>query len=141
MKTLRSHLSWLVAGDLLAAFIVTAVGFLDHYGNLQGWRWLTTFLPVTAAWFLIAPWLGLYRPEITRAPRQIWRPVLAALLAAPLAAVLRGAALNGAVLPLFVLVLGLTNGLGFALWRLIWALLTGRAALTEHRVSETDSHG
>lgn len=137
MKTDRTptHLPWLIAGDLLAAFIVTAVGFLNHDGSLQGWRWLTTFLPVAAAWFLIAPWLGLYRPEIARSARQIWRPVLAALLSAPLAATLRGFWLNSPILPIFVLVLGLTNGLGWALWRLAWAALSRRI------LPESNRHG
>jgi hypothetical protein len=126
MLTRRSLLPWLVAGDLLAIFIVTMIGFLDHYGALQGWRWLSTFIPVSAAWLLIAPWLGVYRPENAGSARQIWRPVLAALFSAPLAATLRGFWLNGAILPVFVLVLGLTNALGIALWRLIWVLITRR---------------
>lgn len=120
MKTQRIQLTWLIVGDLLTAFIVTGVGFLDHYGNLQGWRWLSTFLPVAAAWLAIAPWLGVYRVDLACSLRQIWRPVLAAIFSAPLAATLRGFWLNGAILPLFVLVLGLTNGLGFAIWRLAW---------------------
>lgn len=126
MKTPRTNLLWLIAGDLLAAFIVTAVGFLDHYGNLQGWRWLSTFIPLAVAWALIAPWLGVYRPEVACRARQVWRPVLGAILAAPLAATLRGFWLNGAILPVFVLVLGLTNGLGIGVWRLVWSLLICR---------------
>jgi hypothetical protein len=100
--------------------IVTWIGFLDHYGNLQGWRWLTTFIPVLIGWVAIAPWLGVYRQEVANQPAQVWRPFIAAVLAAPLAATLRGFWLNGAILPIFVVVLGLTNALGFLVWRLIW---------------------
>lgn len=120
MKTLRFPQPLLLVGDLLAVLVVTWVGFLDHYGNLQGWRWLTTFLPVLAGWAVIAPWLGVYDGELSISARQVWRPVLAAFLAAPLAATLRGLWLNAAILPIFVIVLGLTNALGFLIWRLLW---------------------
>ncbi len=128
MMTRRAQVSWLMAGDILAVLVVTMIGFLTHYGNVQGWRWLTTFLPVTAAWFAIAPWLGVYRVDLACQPRQVWRPVLAALLSAPLAATLRGAWLNSAVLPLFVGVLGMTNALGFLIWRGAWAIAMQRIA-------------
>lgn len=126
MMTHRSQLRWLISGDVFAVLIVTIVGFLDHYGAIQGWRWLTTFLPVLAAWFAIAPWLGVYRHDVICQPRQAWRPALAALLSAPLAATLRGLWLNAAVLPIFVVVLGLTNALAFLLWRLVWAVIMQR---------------
>jgi hypothetical protein len=83
---------------------------------------LSTFLPVTAAWLVIAPWFGAYRSDLNRQPKQAWRFGLAALLSAPLAATLRGLWLNAAVLPLFVLIMALTNALGFLIWRLVWAL-------------------
>jgi hypothetical protein len=126
MITRRAQMGWLIAGDVLAILVMTMMGFLTHYGDIQGWRWLTTFLPVLAAWFAIAPWLGVYRADLACQPRQVWRPVLAALLSAPLAATLRGAWLNAAVLPLFVGVLGLTNALGFLVWRGIWAIAMHR---------------
>jgi hypothetical protein len=121
MITRRVRTGWLFGGDALAILVVTMIGFLTHYGAIQNWRWLTTFLPVLVAWFAIAPWLGVYENDRACQYRQAWRPVLAALLSAPLAAVLRGAWLNAAVLPLFTGVLGLTNALGLLIWRIIWA--------------------
>lgn len=126
MMTQRVQLRSLLGGDVVAVLIVTMVGFLDHYGTVQGWRWLTTFLPVLAAWFAVAPWLGVYRGDLVCQPREVWRPVLAALLSAPLAATLRGFWLNAAMLPIFVAVLGLTNALGLLIWRLAWALVGKR---------------
>lgn len=120
MNTSPSQSSVLIIGDVVTMLIVTWIGFLEHYGNLQGWRWLTTFIPVLIGWFAIAPWLAVYRQEVANQPGQVWRPVIAAVLAAPLAATLRGFWLNGAILPIFVVVLGLTNALGFLVWRLIW---------------------
>jgi len=126
MMAHRFQLRWILGGDVFVVLIVTIIGFLDHYGTVQDWRWLTTFLPVLAAWFAVAPWLGVYREDVYCQPRQVWRPALAALLAAPLAATLRGFWLNAAVLPVFVVVLGLTNALGFFLWRLVWAVIMQR---------------
>jgi hypothetical protein len=126
MISKNKQIGWLLGGDVLTILVVTWIGFLRHYGTVESWRWLTTFLPVLIAWFAIAPWLGVYRMEYTCQFRDIWRPALAALLSAPLAATLRGAWLNSAVLPLFVGVLGLTNALGFILWRGVWAIVIRR---------------
>ncbi len=119
---------WLLAGDALAVLVVTMIGFLTHYSGIRDWRWLTTFLPVLAAWLVFAPWFGAYRLELVDDPRQVWRPALAALLCAPLAATLRGFWLNTVILPVFVVVLGVTSALGILLWRFGWAALIARRA-------------
>ena len=56
----RNLIPWLLAGDIVAALVVTLIGFLTHYGDIEGWRWLTTFIPVAVAWQAVAPWLGAY---------------------------------------------------------------------------------
>ncbi len=125
MKSNRQPTIWIVAGDLLALLIISIIGFATHNEAIN-WQVLTTFLPYTIAWASIAPWLGVYQPENSRKPAQVWRPMLAAFLAAPMAAWLRGAWLNRAILPLFVLVLGLSAALGFGVWRLIWTFISRR---------------
>ena len=121
MTTQPSSLRWLLIGDILASLVVTWIGFLTHYGNLQGLRWLTTFVPVVAAWFAVSPWLGVYRRDLACQPAQVWRPALAAALSAPLAATLRGLLIGGAISPVFVVVMALTNALGFLVWRFVWS--------------------
>jgi hypothetical protein len=122
VNTRRSFSLWLFAGDTLAILVVSVIGFLTHNVELN-WRVLTTFLPYLAAWGMIAPWLGVYQQEMTRQPRFIWRPALAAFLAAPMAAWLRGVWLNQPILPVFVLVLGLSAALGFLVWRLLGTVI------------------
>ena len=126
MNQTRTPLIALILGDALAILVVSLIGFITHYGKIEGWRWLTTFLPVLAGWFAIAPWFGVYRPGASRQLSSIWRPALAAFLSAPFAAWLRGAWLNSAILPLFILVMALTNALGFLVWRALWALISSR---------------
>jgi hypothetical protein len=46
---------------------------------------LAAFVPLTVAWFLLAPWLGLFQSEIISIPKQLWRPVLVMLFVAPFA--------------------------------------------------------
>jgi hypothetical protein len=122
----RASLRWLLIGDVLAILVVTLIGFVTHYGAVSGWRWLSSFLPVLAAWFAIAPWLGVYRPERYRRLAELWRPALAAVLSAPLAAALRGLWLNAVIVPVFVVVLAATSALGFLVWRALWAGLAAR---------------
>jgi hypothetical protein len=114
----------LILGDVLALGIITVIGFASHgEANLSfARRMLTTFLPLLAGWFLIAPWLGLFKSEIASNPKDLWRPVLAMLLAAPMTAVLRAVMLNGLVLPLFTAILGGSAALGMLAWRGIWLL-------------------
>jgi hypothetical protein len=126
MKPLRASFRWLLLGDILAVLAVTLIGFWTHYGEITGWRWLSTFFPVLAAWFAIAPWLGVYQAEFSRRPLQVWRPALAALLSAPLAAALRGLWLNAVITPVFVAVLAATDALGFLVWRWLWTAIARR---------------
>ncbi len=116
-------LLFLAIGDIVCALIITMIGFIIHYGQVEGWRWLTSFLPVCIGWLAIAPWLGVYQESHYSRPVHAWRAALAALLSAPIAAAIRGAWLNAAILPMFVLVLGLTDALGFVLWRSLWPFL------------------
>jgi hypothetical protein len=115
----------LIAGDLVAIAIVTVIGFLTHgeTGTAQLPRMLTTFIPLTIGWFLIAPFLRLYNPEMTSNLRQQWRPLLAMVLAGPLAALLRAFLLNTVVIPIFAVVLSASAGLVLLVWRLLWLWL------------------
>lgn len=112
----------LISGDILAIAVVTYIGFATHGETDLSFlpRMFAAFLPVTLAWFLLAPWFGLFQPEVTSNPRQLWRPVFAVLFAAPLAAVLRGLWLNAPIIPIFAVVLASTSALGMLLWRGIY---------------------
>jgi hypothetical protein len=126
MKTQRGPLAWLLLGDALTALIVTLAGFLTHYQGVEGWRWLSTFVPTVAAWLAVAPWLGVYDPATVNQPRFVWRAALAAVLSAPLAATLRGLWLGSVIVPVFVLVLAATGALGFVIWRWVWTVIARR---------------
>jgi hypothetical protein len=78
---------------------------------------LTTLIPLAFAWGLIAPWLGVYQVIVVQNPLALWRPVLAMLLSAPMAGWLRGVMLGSPVIPVFVLVLGVTSAAGLLIWR------------------------
>ena len=116
----------LFAGDVLAILIVTIIGFTTHgEANLSFLpRMLAAFVPLTVAWFLISPWLGLLQPEITSDPKQLWQPVLAMIFAGPLAVVLRGLILNAPIIPIFAVVFSATSAFGMLVWRGIYFFLT-----------------
>lgn len=126
-------LSVLIIGDILTLAVVTWVGFATHGETSLDLlpRMMTTFLPLFVGWFLVAPLLGLFSAGATQNPRQLWRPVYAALLAAPLFGVLRAAMLNGIVLPLFVLIMGASTALGMLLWRILYVFIQRRLSLVQ----------
>ena len=117
---------WLLyAGDILVIAIITFIGFATHDEADLSFipRMSAVFFPLVVAWFLLAPWFGLFHDEITHHARHLWRPALSALFAAPLAAVLRGFILNAPIIPIFAVVLGATTALGMLFWRGIYFLL------------------
>jgi len=122
---------FLITGDLLSIALVTVIGFATHGEAGLSFlpRMAAAFLPISLAWFSLAPVLGLFRPELTSNPKQLWRPVLAMIFAAPLAAVLRGLILNAPILPIFAVVLASTSALGMLVWRgLYWFFTRSRGA-------------
>jgi flagellar biosynthesis protein FliQ len=121
--------SVLILGDVLAIGLVTIIGFATHGESDLSFlpRMAATFFPLVIAWFLLAPRLGLFQDEVIHNARQLWRPVLAALFAAPLAAVLRGLILNTPIIPIFAVVLGVTSALGMIVWRVLYFLLDRKA--------------
>ncbi len=124
----RKWLFLLVGVDAMIILAVTLIGFAMHERSLAGGRWLSTFLPLAAAWAGIAIPLGLYKYEITRQPRQIWRVLLAAFFAGPLAALLRSFWVPGVIIPVFAWVLIATTASGMGVWRLILAFASARKA-------------
>ena len=117
--------STIFIGDTLALLITTLIGFVTHgEGNLSFLpRFLAAFMPLVIAWFLLAPWLGLFQPETISNPKLLWRPVLAMIFAAPLAVVFRGLILNLPIVPIFAIVFGATSAFGMVLWRGIYSFL------------------
>jgi len=112
----------LIIGDVLAILLTTLIGFATHGEVDLSFlpRMAVAFFPLVITWFLLALWLGLFQDEITRNARQLWRPVLTMLFAAPFAAVIRGALLASDVKPIFVLTFGLTSAFGVTMWRGLW---------------------
>ena len=115
----------LYAGDILTLLVTTLIGFATHDELRPEFllRMVAAIIPLTIAWFLLAPWFGLFQPEIIANPKQLWRPVLAMLFAAPLAGVFRGLILQVDIVPIFIIVFGATSAFGMVLWRgmyLLW---------------------
>ena len=115
----------LYVGDTVAILFVTVIGFITHGETDLSFlpRFLAAFVPLGLTWFLLAPWFGLFESNVISNPRQLWRPLLAMLFAAPLAVVVRGLILNVAILPIFAIVLAVTSAFGLAVWRGLYIFL------------------
>lgn len=114
-------LSALILGDIFILAAVTLVGFAAHgaaeMSSLP--RMAASFMPLSFAWFLLAPWFGLFDKTVISNQKNLLRIPLVFLFAAPLAAIVRSAILGIPAIPLFALILGGTNALGMILWRWI----------------------
>jgi hypothetical protein len=118
----------LILGDILAVALVTFIGFATHgeAGTSFLPRMGAAFFPLVLSWFILAPTLGLFQEQTILNTRQLWRPVLAMIFAAPFAAVLRGLILNAPVIPIFAVVLSATSAFGMLVWRGIYLFLNRR---------------
>ena len=132
----------LIVGDVLVMLLFAWVGRRSH--SLPAFdigAWLTAAAPFIVAWFLVTPWFGLFRAEVS----QHWRQLLPRLLIAwaiiggPLALVLRalflGRPIPAGIIPSFAVV-----ALGFTtLFILAWRL--GYIWWVNRRISQTDGAG
>ena len=118
----------LILGDIIAIAVLTFIGFATHGETDVSYipRMGTTFFPVLVSWFLAAPWFGLFDEQVTVNPKSLWRIFPAMLFVAPLAVVLRATLLHSAAQPLFVLIMGGTNALGFLVWRALYFFIAKR---------------
>ena len=115
----------LIVSDILAIGFITLIGFATHGETGLSFlpRMAATFFPLVIGWFLLAPRLRLFQDEVIHTAGQLWRPALATLFAAPLAAVLRGLMLNAPIIPIFAVVLAVTSTLGMVVWRALYLLM------------------
>jgi hypothetical protein len=122
----RPSIASLIVGDIVAILVITLIGFATHgeMGISFVPRMAAMFFPLLCAWFLLSPFLGLFQKDFTSSPKQLWRPVLAMIFAAPLAAVLRGFLLNAPIIPIFAAVLAATSAVGMLLWRALYLFMS-----------------
>lgn len=117
----------LILGDAISLALVTVIGFASHATlGTASFRMVTTYLPLLAAWLLIAPHLGAFSNQHVSDVRQLWRPMWAMILAAPLAAWMRGFWLDSPILPVFVMVIGGSSALAILIWRSLYIFLITR---------------
>jgi hypothetical protein len=121
-RAIRQFPYTVAAGDIIIFLIGTILGFVTHQINLNNFRWLSTFIPLSLSWLIIAPWFGVYRQDVMKRSKYLWQPALAMIVVAPFAAWLRGAFLNAPILPVFVAVLAATNLMGILIWRILVVL-------------------
>jgi uncharacterized integral membrane protein len=123
--------SWtLIVGDVICIAVLTLIGFASHREAELSFlpRMAALFFPLCIAWFLLAGASGLLTVEATSGRSQIWRAGIAALFAAPFAAILRGFLLNAPVIPIFGAVLAGTTALGMTIWRTFYYFWNRRAS-------------
>ena len=124
------NINILIIGDLVAIGIVTLIGFATHGETDLSFlpRMAALYVPLSISWLILAPALGLFQPVTASNSKQLWRPALAMIFAAPFAAVLRGFLLNAPVIPIFAAVLAVASALGMVLWRALYYLWNRRAS-------------
>ncbi len=120
----------LVAGDIVAFNLVTAIGLSNH-GELTSLGAIplvvTIAAPFAIGWFAVAPFLGLFKGEVAGQPRRMLaRTALAWLIALPIGLLLWSIVRQRPVQPAFAIVTFITNLIVLLGWRGVFAWLAAR---------------
>ena len=118
----------LVIGDAISFLVFAILGHNAHDVS-TGWVAVAQIaviaLPFALAWFLVAPWVGVYRRAATSSPlRMLARTELGWLATYPAALILRVLLAPDHQMPIpFAIVILLANALLLGVWRLAFALV------------------
>lgn len=116
----------LIIGDLLVILSFVWVGRSSHHLSLTDLAAsLSTALPFILSWFVIMPWFGVYRADISCTAKKLMpRLILGWLVAGFVALMLRnlflGRPLIAGILPTFAIVSMGYIGLLIIIWRLVY---------------------
>jgi hypothetical protein len=122
-------LLWIVllVDDAVAIFVVTFLGLSFHQMDAVLFERLPhTFIPYFVTWVIAAAGLQLYSNSVATQPSQLWRVPVGAAIAALPAAALRSLWLGTPLVPMFVLIMGVTVAVGLLLTRSIYAFIFGK---------------
>lgn len=124
------RVAWLLAGDVLAFHVVTAIGLLSH-SELDGLgalpHLLEVALPFAGGWLIVSPFMGAFSPAVARHPgRMLLRTALAWLIACPLSLLFWSLVRQRPVQTPFAIVTFVTNMIMLLLWRGAYAWRASR---------------
>jgi hypothetical protein len=124
----RLRIISLVVGDALVFLIFSVIGRLSHGERVDPAAFpqvVATAAPFAIGWFIIAPYVGAYRQNVTTQPRQMaLRTAFAWLLSLPVGLTLRGIFVDHDVPPIsFAIVTFVFVMLVLQLWRCPYALI------------------
>jgi len=126
-RSTSRHIIVLASGDLVAFLAFSAIGRGSH-GEATGLAAIpaviVTAAPFAIAWFIVTPFVGVYRRELLADPRKMAaRTLLGWVLSWPVAMALRGIFVDHAVPPWTFAVIALVVNAAFLLiWRWPYAL-------------------
>jgi len=126
-RSISLHIAVLALGDMLVFLAFAAIGRGSH-GEATGLaaipQVILTAAPFAIAWFIVAPFVGVYRRELMADPRKMAaRTLLGWVLSWPVAMALRGIFVDHAVPPWTFAVIALVVNAAFLLiWRWPYAL-------------------
>ena len=118
----------LVMGDIIVFLIFAAIGRRSHSeaGNVFGIA--ITALPFAVAWFLVSPFVGVFKRGLEyNTGKMSLRTLLAWFAAWPVAMLLRGIFVDKGIPPwTFALITLITNTILLQLWRVPFSLFFKR---------------
>jgi hypothetical protein len=120
-----SGLAILIAGDIGAFLLFAILGLRNHEASLTADVFLRTVAPLMLAWFLIAPWFGAFKRDLTVSPVRIVLMLLPAwLVAASVGLLVRSLVFDRPLILSFALVVLVLQGAMLLVWRAVYAAVS-----------------
>jgi len=121
------RIALLALGDALVFIIFAAIGMRSHKESLTLPSVLVTAAPFAIGWFLVSPFIGVFRRNITgQAGKMSLRTLFAWLAAWPIGLFLRGITKQEIPPVTFALITLVTNAIFLQIWRVPFAWFAGR---------------
>jgi hypothetical protein len=122
-----SRIALLASGDALVFIVFAFIGMRSHKEALTVPAVLITAAPFAIGWFLVSPFVGAFRRNITsQVSKMSLRTVLAWLAAWPVGLLLRGITRHEVPPVTFALIMLVTNAVFLQIWRVPFAWVASR---------------
>jgi hypothetical protein len=122
-KINTTHFKSIIVGDAIVLLLVTIYGFVSHYGvSFDVNKIFSSFIPWWGVWTIFAIYLDLYDDRIILDAKSFWRIIVAIIITAPIATLLRNFWLTGSFgpfEPFFMIMFGSTATAALIAWRLV----------------------
>ena len=123
---MTNRIAILALGDLCAFVLFGAIGLTSHEDSVTLRTVVRAILVFPAAWFVIAPWLGMFSERAVAGTEPLWRIAVVWVVVGVVALCLRALVFDRALFNAFFVIALVGNGVMLVGWRAAYSSWVSR---------------